>query len=158
MDIRQSELNVWTVCALQDLGYMLENPSRSDKISEFLNNRLFISMKDDPATMIDAGFSKRHHRSVDLKVPQYTGYGGRKQQAKEFFKRLRMAVFGGCSLITPMLIMDLHSTRLTKLVTTSVFVLLVGVIFAWYMKDAREKDIWAVTAAYAAVLVVFVGD
>ena len=56
-----------------------------------------------------------------------------------------------------MLIMSLHSTQLTKLVTTPLFVFLVGVILAWYMKDAREKDVLAVTAAYAAVLVVFVG-
>lgn len=137
---------------------MLENPSRDDKISEFLNDRLHISTEDDLATMIEAGFSKRQHRSVDLEVPQYTGYGGRKQRFKEFVKRLRMALFGGCSLITPMLIMSLHKTRGTELITTSVSVLLVGLFLAWWMKDAREKDIWAVTAAYAAVLVVFVGS
>ena len=151
-------LNIWTVAALRDLGFMLENPSRDQRISDFLTNQLYISTPKDKAIMVDTGFSKQHHRSdLDLKVPQYTGHGGKKQAVKEFAKRLRMALFGGFSLITPMLIMTLHSTKVTQLVTTSVFVLIVGLILACYMKDAREKDIWVVTAAYAAVLVVFVG-
>jgi VIT1/CCC1 family predicted Fe2+/Mn2+ transporter len=68
-----------------------------------------------------------------------------------------MALFGGLALIAPMLIMRLHSTLITQLVTTSVFVLAVGIVLAWYMRDADKKDILASTAAYAAVLVVFVG-
>jgi hypothetical protein len=38
-----------------------------------------------------------------------------------------------------------------------VFVVAVGVILAWWMDDAQDKDIVTATAAYAAVLVVFVG-
>ena len=53
--------------------------------------------------------------------------------------------------------MSLHQTKLTSLLTTSFFVLVVGIILAWYMKDADKKDILSATAAYAAVLVVFVG-
>ena len=136
---------------------MLKNQGQNNKTSRFLSDQLYISTPNDLAILIDAGFSRPHHRSAELKVPRYTGYGGKKKEAKEFFGRLRMALFGGCSLVTPMLIMNLHSTPLTKLVTTSVFVFFVGVILAWYMKDARQKDILAVTAAYAAVLVVFVG-
>ena len=143
---------------------MLETPSQNDTISKFLIDRLYISTVDDAATMIDAGFRTSHHRSVDLNVPDYIGYGGhshaqdsKKQQTKEFLSRLGMALFGGCSLIAPMLIMRLHPTLLTELVTTSVFVLSVGVILAWYMKDARKSDILAATATYAAVLVVFIG-
>ena len=143
---------------------MLEDPSRDGKISDFLTNQLFITTPgdkitpDDLAIMIDAGFSKQYNNSdLDLRVPQYTGHGGKKQAFKEFLKRLRMALFGGFSLITPMLIMSLHKTKVTKLVTSSVFVLVAGLILAWLMKDARDKDIWTATAAYAAVLVVFVG-
>lgn len=54
-----------------------------------------------------------------------------------------------------MLIMTLHESKLTSLVTTSVFVLGVAVILALTVDDT--KDIVGATAAYAAVLVVFVG-
>lgn len=74
-----------------------------------------------------------------------------------FFSRLAMALIGGFALIVPMLIMTLHDTRLTTLLTTSVFVFAVAVGLAWKMEDAKNQEIIAATAAYAAVLVVFVG-
>jgi uncharacterized membrane protein YqjE len=74
-----------------------------------------------------------------------------------FLSRLSMALIGGLALIAPMLIMTLHNTRLTTLLTTSLFVIGVAVGLAWKMKDAKSQDIIAATAAYAAVLVVFVG-
>jgi len=82
---------------------------------------------------------------------------GKTKKLAQFFSRLAMALFGGLALIVPMLIMSLHQSRLTALVTTSVFVIAVGAILAWWMDDAQDKDIVAATAAYAAVLVVFVG-
>lgn len=75
-----------------------------------------------------------------------------------FLSRLAMALFGGLALIVPMLIMTLHQTKLTTLLTTSLFVAVVAVALAWWMEDAQNKDIIAATAAYAAVLVVFVGS
>ncbi|KAH6698411.1 hypothetical protein BKA61DRAFT_622206 [Leptodontidium sp. MPI-SDFR-AT-0119] len=74
-----------------------------------------------------------------------------------FLSRLYMALFGGLALTVPMLIMTLHQSKITSLVTTSVFVIAVAVALAWFMKDAQAKDIIGATAAYAAVLVVFVG-
>jgi hypothetical protein len=75
----------------------------------------------------------------------------------KFIERVSFAFFGRVALIAPMLIMTLHSTRLTALLTTSVFVTFVAGVLAWSMEDAQNKDIVAATAAYAAVLVVFVG-
>jgi VIT1/CCC1 family predicted Fe2+/Mn2+ transporter len=74
-----------------------------------------------------------------------------------FLSRLAMALFGGAALIAPMLIMTLHQSKLTSLLTTSLFVVAVAVFSAWWMEDATGKDIVGATAAYAAVLVVFVG-
>ncbi|KAE8441928.1 hypothetical protein EG329_004186 [Mollisiaceae sp. DMI_Dod_QoI] len=74
-----------------------------------------------------------------------------------FLSRFYMALFGGLALIVPMLIMTLHESKVTSLVTTSVFVIAVAVLLAGFMEDADPKDILAATAAYAAVLVVFVG-
>jgi len=56
-----------------------------------------------------------------------------------------------------MLIMSLHPTRFTQLLTASVFVVSVALILAWLMDEAERKDIIAATAAYGAVLVVFMG-
>ncbi|KAJ6013493.1 hypothetical protein N7540_008084 [Penicillium herquei] len=75
----------------------------------------------------------------------------------DFLSRLVMALFGGAALIVPMLIMTLHPSKLNSLLTTSLFVVGIAVILAWFMKDAGPKDILGATAAYAAVLVVFVG-
>jgi hypothetical protein len=74
-----------------------------------------------------------------------------------FIARLPLALAGGFALIVPMLIMTLHESKLTSLLTTSVFVFAVAVALSWFMKDAYPKDIIGATAAYAAVLVVFVG-
>jgi hypothetical protein len=56
---------------------------------------------------------------------------------------MKMAVFGGYALVIPMLIMTLHPTPLTSLLTTSLFVLAVAVALAAWMTDAEEKDIIA---------------
>jgi hypothetical protein len=82
----------------------------------------------------------------------------RKQEEEfvKFTRRLTGGLLGGLALIVPMLIMDLHPTQLTSLLTTSVFVLALAILFA-ALTDWEPKDIIGATAAYAAVLVVFVG-
>jgi len=79
------------------------------------------------------------------------------KQRSDFQRRLLIAVSAGLALIAPMLIMSLHQSKLTSLLTTSIFVVFVAILLAWVMEDAQNKDIVAATAAYAAVLVVFVG-
>ena len=54
--------------------------------------------------------------------------------------------------------MVLDQRRVTTLVTTSCFTLGIGLILAFWMDGATNKDIIAATAGYAAVLVVFVGS
>lgn len=78
-------------------------------------------------------------------------------EAKNRFLLWLSALFGGLVLVGPMLIMTLHPTKVTVLVTASVFVLRAAIVLAWKMEGAQNKDIMAATAAYAAVLVVFVG-
>lgn len=73
------------------------------------------------------------------------------------FERMFMAIFGGVALIGPMLIMTLHPSRNTSLITTSVAVFIFAVLLANGASDSSGKDILGATAAYAAVLVVFVG-
>jgi hypothetical protein len=82
----------------------------------------------------------------------------RKRLQAAFLSRLKMATFGALAFLVPMLIMVLHPTKLTVLLTTVVCVLFVAVALAASMQDADNKDILAATAAYTAVLVVFIGS
>lgn len=70
-------------------------------------------------------------------------------------RRLGIALFGGAFLIGPMWLMVLHNTLYTCLISTTVFVTVFGVIMAFTLDN--DQDVLASTAAYAAVLVVFVG-
>lgn len=66
------------------------------------------------------------------------------------------AFFGGAFLLTPMIIMTFRTSRTARLVTVCVATLL----FAMFMgcgTSARKQDILGATAAYAAVMVVYVG-
>ena|SRR5436305_535001 len=79
----------------------------------------------------------------------------KESESKNFRNRLKMAAFGGAFLVGPMWLMVLHRTRYTALVSTTVFVSVFGLVMTKYLD--KEMDVLTSTAAYAAVLVVFVG-
>ncbi|KAF2236942.1 hypothetical protein EV356DRAFT_530455 [Viridothelium virens] len=79
----------------------------------------------------------------------------RDKRVKTFLFQLGMAAIGGGFLLAPMWLMVLHSTQYTALITTSVCVILFGISMAWVLD--QTMNVLSVTAAYAAVLVVFVG-
>lgn len=68
-----------------------------------------------------------------------------------------MGLLGGLALITPMILMVLHKDTLTSLLTVSVATLVFPFLVAVYSHH-RPLELFGVTAAYAAVLVVFVGS
>jgi hypothetical protein len=76
---------------------------------------------------------------------------------KAFFERLGMAIFGGIFLIGPMWLMVLKPDRYTVLISTSVFVLAFAIVMAVALVKDTMVTVFSATAAYAAVLVVFVG-
>ena len=131
-----------------------------------MRRRLFLKSGDevDHAIMVDAGLLNAPKTKPRLSISDFCGQGGlldtaedRVEQRRQFLNRLYAALFGGVVVMVPMLIMTLHADTVTQLVTTSVFVLIIGLVLAWFMEDAAQKDILTATAAYAAVLVVFVG-
>jgi hypothetical protein len=65
------------------------------------------------------------------------------------------ALVGGAFLIAPMWIMAHYLDLMTDLIVTTVSVGVFGIFTAYYVPDL--KDVLASTAAYAAVLMVFVG-
>lgn len=80
---------------------------------------------------------------------------GKLGSIKGFQQRLGVAAVGGVFLIVPMWLMILHNTLYTAQVSTTVFVAIFGLIMALFLDSL--KDVLSSTAAYAAVLVVFVG-
>jgi hypothetical protein len=66
------------------------------------------------------------------------------------------AVFGGLVLVIPMIIMTIHSS-VTKSLTASSLSVVVIAIAIITLTDGTWRDVLGITAAYAAVLVVFVG-
>ncbi len=163
---RSSLTFVGLVSALRDLKYMLEIPSKDPSVAKFLKDLLYLdaSSINDLTIMLDTKLIKEHPSKPRLHVSNYTGEGGNlnrsdnRQRLKEgLLNRIRIALFGGVVVVAPMLIMTLHRTLLTALLTTSLFVLAVSLILAWSMDSAQPKDILTATAAYAAILVVFVG-
>ena len=84
---------------------------------------------------------------------------GREKRSKRtaLTERIFMAIFGGVALIAPMLIMTLHPSRNVSLITTSLATFIFALILALGATNSAGKDVLAATAAYAAVLVVFVG-
>ncbi len=70
--------------------------------------------------------------------------------------RFFVALFGGVAVVVPILIMSFSSSQTKSLITISVSVLLVALAIALLSKASNQELIMA-TAAYAAVLVVFVG-
>lgn len=72
-----------------------------------------------------------------------------------FKERVLLAAVGGAFLIGPMWLMVLQGGKYIGLVTTTSFVASFGILMAYFLNEG--KDVLGSTAAYAAVLVVFVG-
>ena len=70
--------------------------------------------------------------------------------------RFIVAMTWGLSLVVPMLTMRIHQNTTKSLITTSVAVLLFSGIVSIGFKASNSETL-GITAAYAAVLVVFVG-
>ncbi|KAI1753610.1 hypothetical protein F4782DRAFT_82845 [Xylaria castorea] len=78
-----------------------------------------------------------------------------KSESANFKKRIAIAAVAGFFLIGPMWLMVLHNTLYTCLVSTTVSVTVFGIILACSLDS--PKEVMSGTAAYAAILVVFVG-
>lgn len=95
-------------------------------------------------------------RKVVLPGPPRNGHD-RSMQWTRLLERLSMGICGGVALIAPMLLMVLHNDQVTALATTSVATMFFAVGLAFLGKNLRGQEVLGAVAAYAAVLVVFVG-
>lgn len=121
-------------------------------------------LKDSPPRLPQSAIADtRGTTRIDIGVSQttqndYFRAERRERLARRFGMRNRLiaAVLGGLSLVVPMLIMAIKPSQLKTLITSSVAVLLFSLGLAW-KSSARTETLLATTAAYAAVMVVFVG-
>lgn len=99
-----------------------------------------------PASPADSEITREFEHEVRLQE--------RRRQA-EFPRRLLTALFGGVAVVAPMVVMSLGRSLVKSLVTSSVAMLVFGVVLAW-TSAADEASLMVATAGYAAVLAVFV--
>jgi hypothetical protein len=71
--------------------------------------------------------------------------------------RLTMALLGGILLLTPMAVLPFLNSLKWVLIATSLFVTFFGIVLAMVSKVSNDQTL-AATAAYGAVLVVFVAN
>ncbi|TFB02586.1 hypothetical protein CCMA1212_005344, partial [Trichoderma ghanense] len=79
----------------------------------------------------------------------------RKQWTEDFLRRVVLSVVGGAFLVVPMWLMIKLNSQTASLITTTVCVFGSGIAAAYALDNAIA--VVSTTAAYAAVLVVFVG-
>ncbi|KAF3022014.1 hypothetical protein E8E14_012129 [Neopestalotiopsis sp. 37M] len=106
--------------------------------------------------------NEEHHFNFVPPLEKFaTAIGGtrkkmtRKQWTEEFLRRVVLSIIAGAFLVVPMWLMILLNSQRASLVITTVSVFLSGIGASYAMNSLR--DVVATTAAYAAVLVVFVG-
>jgi len=86
----------------------------------------------------------------------YIRLDSRNPEWEGFVARAAAAILGGAALIVPMVIMAVHRAPNKNLITTAVAVVIVS-LGATLLSHASWRDLIGMMAAYAAVLVVFVG-
>jgi len=153
--------------ALRDLEYMQDHAARHAKNDELDPFYLKSSKHIQRLAMEEAGWIPDHVLpkgplpiARDHDDPQLPGLSRtvahRASESEQLWVRFGMASAGGIILVVPMLIMASRETKTASLVTTCIamFLFATGVTFGTHLKP---DQVLGATAAYAAVLVVFVG-
>lgn len=73
----------------------------------------------------------------------------------QIVKQVALAIIAGGSLLGPMILMTFYQGQHTRLIIVSVATVIFGVAFA--IVSRSMENILAGTAAYAAVMVVYIG-
>ena len=120
-------------------------PATSDPIRNFLKCRLPRRL-----TYTREEMSRRTEAYLDRQPPHLVS------PFVDVVARFIIALAGGAALIVPVLIMTLHATLLSKLLTLGISVLLFSMATAIGLQATNPETLVS-TATYAAVLVVFVG-
>ncbi|KAI1371628.1 hypothetical protein F4677DRAFT_435239 [Hypoxylon crocopeplum] len=123
--------------------------------------------KSSPFHQVEALMRYLKVDSADWKqgtMDSYLNYVRDRRRAEMFerkrigYSRRFMAAFvGGVLLVVPVIIMALGPNLNKSLITTSVAVIVFSLYMSWANSTLKQGELLAASAAYAAVLVVFVG-
>jgi hypothetical protein len=156
----------WSTLLLAEHKVLLkildDKPSRANQLEQIIDQAMFIQSSYSRNSvilfsgavwyffnLIRASTGSEHRREGEL--VRYIG-----KEVKKLFFRILVGVIGGLAIIVPMLIMSFNPSKTKNLVTTSVCVFYFAV-FLGFSRSQSNAQLVAGTAAYAAVLVVFVG-
>ncbi|KAH6856257.1 hypothetical protein B0I37DRAFT_389588 [Chaetomium sp. MPI-CAGE-AT-0009] len=148
----EADLQAYTK-ALQDYDYMFQH-SRRLRDDFLATGERFI---DDYVlqTLVDGEASQDAALQNAKPIPVPGPWESQSSELAQLRDRVVMALLGGVFLVGPMWLMMLHRTLYTCLVATTVCVVFFGLVMAYLLE--RPMEVLSGTAAYAAVLVVFVG-
>jgi hypothetical protein len=90
-------------------------------------------------------------------IEAHRRHGRHISPAVDSIARVTFALLGGLFLLAPMALMSYVTSKAFLVITTVLFTLLVAVLLG-LASQASNQELLAVTAAYAAVLTVFVGS
>ena len=107
------------------------------------------------------GFSNDYLRQWLAAVPGPLGQHFEKEESSSInftrkFQQVVLALAAGVSLLGPMILMTFKTSRNARLIIVSVATVLFGGCFA--LASNSKENILAGTAAYAAVMVVYIGS
>lgn len=154
--------------ALRNLDYMQEYAARfpnDDELDPFylkssktLERKIMEEVDLIPTYMVPKGQLPRTRDDPNDPVLPGTARNAANEATRKrmFIIRFLMATVGGLALVVPMLVMAFYPGRNVSVVVTSVAMLLFAAAVTLATQLAPDQVLGA-TAAYAAVLVVFVG-
>ncbi|KAF5649463.1 uncharacterized protein FTJAE_900 [Fusarium tjaetaba] len=137
----------------EDPFYMSGEKYQDRKLIEAILGEKVNSFKGQPVFPAIGHWQKGPEESRSVRDTRQDNY--KRNWTVGLHQRLAVAAVGGIFLMAPMWLMVLHNTLYTALVSTTVFVTVFGLMAAVYLTSLM--DVMSTTAAYAAVLVVFVG-
>lgn len=164
-------LTVDTGQALRDWDYMLEKHNKNPELDPFklVNTKIRdVCIMREFGVFEYSGVRGRHRRNPEKFEAEVQDYGNpmlpggsrswlrERSAAEALVLRFWAALLGGVALIAPMLLMVLHKDIPTSLSAVSVCTIVFAMCIAAFT-DKGPLDLMQATAAYAAILVVFVG-
>ncbi|KAK4113982.1 hypothetical protein N656DRAFT_836261 [Canariomyces notabilis] len=153
------------VSTLKEYDYMVQRARESRDpffaTGEYLIDNLVLKrclppeLLSQPLRKVNSVWEWETEGAKQLTIVGTRGANLSKTWVFNFRRRAVIAAVGGMFLVGPMWLMVLRSELITQLVATTVFVTGFGLLMAAFLD--KDEAVLASTAAYAAVLVVFVG-
>jgi uncharacterized protein DUF6594 len=169
--IRQDNLGPKAKSDIETEGYSVEchrydirKRVRLDYVSKILHNVIPATLKDD---WVKSSLRRLREDAESQDLEKGLTYTRTKEDQLHFHKyddsevinimsRVIIAVLGSAAMLAPILIMTDLSKQKDRVITVSVSVIIFGLVLSFGSRPSNQ-EILAASAAYTAVLVVYVG-